>query len=52
MPASGYRAPGVNTGSAPSPSSPHRASARSPSRGTGPGITGSGLPATAASPSR
>ena len=45
-PASGYRAPGANTGAAPSPSSPHRASARSPSRGTGSGST-----ATAASSS-
>ena len=43
-PASGYRAPGVNTGSAPSPSSPHRASARSPSRGTGSGSTGTAAP--------
>ena len=40
-PASGIFAPGVNTGAAPSPSSPNRASARSPCRGTGSGSTGS-----------
>ena len=49
-PASGYRAPGVNTGAAPSPSSPNRASARSPPRGTGPGSTGSSSCAQAVPP--
>jgi hypothetical protein len=44
-PASGYRAPGANTGAAPSPSRPHLASARSACRGTGSGCTGSGSPA-------
>ena len=42
--------PGVNTGSAPSPSSPHRASARSPSRGTGSGSTGTAAPGRCSSP--
>ena len=40
-PASGTFAPGVNTGTAPSPGSPDLASTRSPSRGTGSGSTGS-----------
>ena len=34
----------MNTGAAPSPSSPHRASTRSPSRGTGSGSTGTAAP--------
>ena len=48
-PASGYRAPAVNTGTAPSPSKPHWASARSPSRGTGSGSTGTTAPWPASS---
>ena len=39
-PASGYRAPGANNGSVPSPNSPHRTSARSASRTTGSSSTG------------
>ena len=46
-PASGYRAPGVNTGPAPSPSRPRRARARSAFLGTGSGSTGTAAPSPA-----
>src|SRR5260221_487757 len=49
-PASGYRAPGVNTGAAPSPTSPNRASARPASRDTGPGSTPRPCPPPAPAP--
>ena len=40
----------MNTGAAPSPSSPHRASTRSPSRGTGSGSTGTAPRPASSSP--